>query len=97
MPNLVGIPPVVWAPNPNKQTDKQTGLYIVGVVLHAPRCSGPHPGEERGRPRSQPAIIGDAKHSFDVCLVRGGGLLSFSHKLCAIKLCMHLTSLSLVH
>ncbi len=24
MPNLVGIPPVVWAPNPNKQTDRQT-------------------------------------------------------------------------
>ena len=24
MPNLVEIHPVLWAPNPNKQTDKQT-------------------------------------------------------------------------
>ncbi len=29
MPNLVEINPVVWAPNPNKQTDRQTGLFYM--------------------------------------------------------------------
>ncbi len=28
MPNLVEIHPVVWAPNPNKQTDKQTNTFL---------------------------------------------------------------------
>ncbi len=28
MPNLVGIPPGVWAPNPNKQTSKQTDRHL---------------------------------------------------------------------
>ncbi len=37
MPNLVGIHPVVWAPNPGqttKQTNKQTGLlFIIKLLL----------------------------------------------------------------
>ncbi len=28
MPNLVEIHPVIWAPNLNKQTNKQTASYI---------------------------------------------------------------------
>ena len=39
MPNLVEIPPVVWAPNSNKQTNKQTnrqtGLFYIYRFLNA--------------------------------------------------------------
>ena len=32
MPNLVGILPVVWAPNPNKQTDRQTDRPFIYII-----------------------------------------------------------------
>ncbi len=39
MPNLVGIHPVVWAPNPNKQTNRQTErqtplFYMYRFTMH---------------------------------------------------------------
>ncbi len=34
MPNLIEIHPVVWAPNPNKQTDRQASfIYKVNAAI----------------------------------------------------------------
>ncbi len=33
MPNLVGILPVVWAPIPNKQTNKQTDRHLSFIYI----------------------------------------------------------------
>ncbi len=43
MPNLVKIVPVVWAPNPNKQTDRQTDrhlsfIYIDSILKSKKEC-----------------------------------------------------------
>ena len=34
MPNLVGILSVVWAPNPNKQTNKQTDRHLSFIYIY---------------------------------------------------------------
>ena len=46
MPNLVGIHLVVWAPNPNKQTDRQASFICIDLLqLPGPEVHG-HPGLE---------------------------------------------------
>ncbi len=42
MPNLVGIHSIVWAPNPNKQTDRQASFKLFqNCVLRSPPVADP--------------------------------------------------------